>query len=80
MHYHSAAFEDDELLAYAEQQIEEETKVATPTEEEEEEEEDPLDAFMAGIEVTCVHISLVCQPFASVLIKLLQQCSIPTAI
>ena len=36
-------FEDDELLAYAEQQIKEE--------EDEDEEDDPLDAFMANIEV-----------------------------
>ena len=36
------AFQDDELLEYAEQQA---------REEEEEDEDDPLDAFMANIEV-----------------------------
>ena len=43
-------FEDDELLANAEQTIEEESKEKTPAEEESDE-DDPLDAFMAGIEV-----------------------------
>ena len=46
----SDKFDDDDLLAYAEQQMEEESKEAAPAEEESDE-EDPLDAFMAGIEV-----------------------------
>lgn len=45
---YSGGFEDDELLAYAEQQIDEEIK--SEAKQQSDDEDDPLDAFMAGIE------------------------------